>query len=221
MLFGSKPKLAKGNCLDLLMRDTAIFSTKSYKYLGVYLDQKLNMNDDFEKKVKKCSGRLRLLSKIRNYLTTHASKVVFQSMILPLFTYCGIVCSRFNNTQISRLTKLDDLASRIITSKHKSLDYDPPKFADFIQKRSCIVVFKCLKGEYVQSLFKDYFTIMDHEKCTRNNKFCLRIPRVNLESTKKCFSYNGAILFNSLPLDVRKSVSLKEFEEKLKLVNFT
>ena len=74
------------------------------------------MNDDFEKKVKKCSGRLRLLLKIRNYLTTHASKVVFQSMILPLFTYCGIVCSRFNNTQISRLTKLDDLASRIITS---------------------------------------------------------------------------------------------------------
>ena len=133
-----------------------------------------------KKKVKKCSGRLRLLSKIRNYLTTHASKVVFQSMILPLLTYCGIVCSRFNNTKFSRLTKLDDLASRIITSKHKSLDYHLPKFANFIQKRSCIVVFKYLKGEYILSLFKDYFTIMHHEKRTRNNKFCLRMPRVNL-----------------------------------------
>ena len=53
MLFGSKPKLAKGNFLDFLMRDTAIVSTKSYKDLRVYLDKKLNMNDDFEKKSQK------------------------------------------------------------------------------------------------------------------------------------------------------------------------
>ena len=51
------------------MRDTAIFSTKSYKYLGVYLDQKLNMNDDFEKKSQKMQWQIKTI--IENSKLSH------------------------------------------------------------------------------------------------------------------------------------------------------
>jgi len=51
-----------------------INSTTSYKYLGTLLDSYLNEN--FEKSYKKTSSRVRLLEKMRCYLTTEAADLV-------------------------------------------------------------------------------------------------------------------------------------------------
>ena len=62
-----------------------------YKYLGVYVDGTLNLNSQFEKCFKNVSGRLRLLVKIRDHLDLHSAKVIYRAIIVPIFTYCGIL----------------------------------------------------------------------------------------------------------------------------------
>ena len=60
--------------LNVMYRNQLINSVTTYKYLGVDLDQALNMNSNFDSIYKKASGRLRLLRKIRPYLNTISSK---------------------------------------------------------------------------------------------------------------------------------------------------
>ena len=57
-------------------------------------------------------------------------------------------------------------------------------------------MFKCLNDDVPN--FEDYFELISHGKVTRN-----RTPKIKLESTIKAFYYNGAVIYNSLPSEIR------------------
>ena len=77
----------------------------------------------------------------------------------------------------------------------------------------CLNVFKCLNDDVPN--FEDYFELISHRKGTRNNSRILGIPNVKLESTKKAFYYNGAVVYNSLLLEVRTEATYHDFCKKL------
>ena len=92
-----------------------------YKYLGVYVDGTLNLNFQFEKCFKKASGRLRLLVKIRDHLDLPSAKVIYRAMIMPIFTYCGILQLNPNRSQLNRLSSFHDRSiSVVFNGKHAS-----------------------------------------------------------------------------------------------------
>ena len=59
--------------------------------------------------------------------------------------------------------------------------------------------------------FQHYFTIMDSVKCTRKNKCLIRLPKVRLEADRKAFYFQGAVIFNSLPIELRSAETTKDF----------
>ncbi len=63
---------------------------------------------------------------------------------------------------------------------------------------------------------QNHFTLQRHEKQTRNNNYTLKLPRIKTEYARKSFMYMGAIVYNELPLDIRKIESYSEFEKQLK-----
>ena len=73
MLFGTSKRLSNTNELDIFYRGKKIVCTSSYKYLGSLIDPSLNLNEFFNKTYKKASTRLRLLEKMRIFLTAKAS----------------------------------------------------------------------------------------------------------------------------------------------------
>ena len=62
----------------------------------------------------------------------------------------------------------------------------------------------------------------------RNTKYNLRsneqqqlfIQQPRCESFKKCFRYSGATCWNNLPLEIRNSLSLREFKFRFKQMLF-
>ena len=91
LLFGTPQKVSKQfQDFDVYVNTTKISITKDYKYLGVPVDSSLNMNTFFDKCYKKASSRLNLLAKLRHELDTNAAKYIYQSMIMPTCTYCGL-----------------------------------------------------------------------------------------------------------------------------------
>ena len=58
-------------------------TVKTYKYLGCLFDSSLPRNQYFDSCYRKACGRVRLLSKMRLYLTTEDAIKVYQAMILP------------------------------------------------------------------------------------------------------------------------------------------
>jgi hypothetical protein len=77
--------------LSIPYGNTVINLTKKYKYLGVEVDSTLNINTHFDACFKCASTSLRLLTKIRDDLNVDSARTIYQSMITPLLTYCGIL----------------------------------------------------------------------------------------------------------------------------------
>ena len=87
MLFGTHQKLNRiKSDIEIKYRNEPVNRVKQYKYLGTYLDTTLNLKEDFTRSYKKATSRLRLLQKIRPFLTLKAAKSIYLSMIVPVIT---------------------------------------------------------------------------------------------------------------------------------------
>ena len=115
MIFGTSSRLKKTSPLEIKINETLLNQTTCYKYLGVHLDSSLTMNENFQVKYKKLSSRLRLLSKLRSNLTFQAAKKIYNSIIVPVFTYCGIVNMNLSKTSTKKLNRIHKRAATIIT----------------------------------------------------------------------------------------------------------
>ena len=77
------------------------------------------------------------------------------------------------------------------------------------------MMFKSLNEQapvYSQNLFHERSTDYD----LRNSFHKLTLPRPRTNYLKRSFSYSGALLWNSLPENVREIKSVRKFKEQIK-----
>ncbi len=118
--FGTAKNLAQQpQSLKVTFRNQLINATTTYKYLGVHIDHSLNMNSNFNITYKKACGRLRLLRKIRPFLNTLAAKAIYQGMIVPILTYCGLINLHLSQSREDKLLAFHHRALDIIRSNTK------------------------------------------------------------------------------------------------------
>ena len=80
------------------------------------------------------------------------------------------------------------------------------------QIQEAIMVYKSLNGlvpTYLQSIFTDRSNITQYELRDTVGKLAVPLPRTNY--LKNSFSYQGAVLWNSLPPDLRQAQTLNGF----------
>ena len=68
----------RNKTLDLVHHHRTLSETKSYKYLGVQLDQNLNIKHHTTQTCKKVYSCLQLLKRLRPKLTTKATVTIYQ-----------------------------------------------------------------------------------------------------------------------------------------------
>ena len=211
MIFGTSIRLSRLNDppLNLCNRGVFINQTHSYKYLGISINSTLNMSNHFSMALKKASGRINLLKRVRYFINTNTAATIYKSMIIPTLTYCPLVTSCVSNTLLGKVEYLEGRARKIISS-------DIPSITAIYKKRLCTYVYKCLNGEVCEN-FIDYFDCINNPVQTRNNGFLVRLPKVRTESAKKGFYFVGAKTFNELPTNIRKAKNLKEFKYLINL----
>ena len=215
MMFGTAKNLAQQpQSLKVIFRNKLINATTTYKYLGVHIDHSLNMNSNFNIVYKKACGRLRLLRKIRPFLNTLAAKAIYQGMIVPILTYCGLINLHLSQSREDKLLAFHHRALDIIRSNTKyECDINSPSIIN--QIKACQMVRNCLDGN-VCSNFMNYFEINAHERSTRNSGYQLKLPKIRLEYSRRSFYNMGAKLYNDLPLNIRKEEDHKSFNKLLK-----
>ena len=173
------------------------------------LDSSLNLNNDFDAKYKKASGRLRLLAKIRKHMDIESAKAVYCSMVLPVLTYCGILNLKLTRTQETKLNSLHNRALQMITEKQTFELISP---VNAIKRRACVLVHNVLQNNVCHAL-SQYFTYQEHCKNTRNNKYSVCLPQIRIKYVRKGFFHMGAKTFNELPLTARISDNVFAFRE--------
>ena len=133
-----------------------INNTTEYKYLGVLVDTSLNLNSYFDKCVKHASGRLRLLAKLRSFMDNATASTIYRTMILPTFTYCGILQLKLINTQISRLSSFHSRSLKIVYGD-ETADKGLMTVINVNKMRTCKLERKCLDRDICEH-FQNYFT---------------------------------------------------------------
>ena len=160
----------------------------------------MTLTPNFDRPFRKAIGRLRLLQRIRGYLTVSSAETIFNSMIRPILTYSNAIKTSLNATQLSRFESLEKRAANIIRAKLSKT------IKSSIDQQICVLVKNCLQRKVGHGVFDNYFDITKHGKQTRNNKCMIRLPRINLESSRPSLYYGGAKVFNNLPLKERQSL---------------
>ena len=213
MLFGTDQRIRRleNSTLQIQHNDLTVNMTYSYKYHGVTLTSSLNMTNHLNATIKKASSRINLLKKMRSHMDSKTAKLIYQSMIVPILTYCplslyGSIPPYLKN----RISAMEARAQLIIGNEN-----EVPKSEIINKKRLCLFVHKCLHTDQFNNHFGDYFRLKNTNVGTADNDTKLVMPRIKLEIARKSAFYQGAMLFNSLPKEIRANDDFEAFKSSL------
>lgn len=170
---------------------------------------------------KKISSAIGALKRVRPFISESTALQIYQALILPHFDYCSSVWDELNVTLSDKLQKLQNRAARVITRS----SYDTS--ASFLlnrlhwdnlstrrRKLKVMLMFKTIKGlspAYLQNLF----SIRSTPYNLRDSEIKLDLPKPRTNYCKRGFGYSGALLWNSLPVYLRKLDSLGRFKREI------
>ena len=227
MLIGSRQKLNTLATTPVLKIDQApVKQVSTTKSLGVILDDHLasTWHDQIELLCKKIAFSIGALKRIRQFVPTSTLHLVFKTLVQPHFDYCDIVWGSCGETLSTKLQKLQNRAARVLTFSSYDIDANQliidlgwNTLSTQRDKHKAILVFKSLNGltpEYLRSKFISRDDTNPYYLRDSLNKLAIPLPRTNY--FKNSFTYSGAVLWNSLPSEVRQAESLREFRHLLK-----
>ena len=215
VIYGTSQKLAKQPSCNVSLNGTPINQATSYEYLGITLDNHLTMSMQIDKIYKRASNRVKLLQRIRPNISPLVAEKVYSVMIRPVLLYCYPVYLCVGESAKKKLQSIQDRANKIIApTKNTTLKMDT---LDRIRKkRVSIDVFKSLNDSCPPPLRNIFY----HGKDTRGNGSRLILPKVKTEAGRKTFAFQGTLIFNGLPTDIRNESYFVNFKRKIDTVHF-
>ena len=221
MLIGSRQRLCTLSPLPSLEIDGIPVNQVSHtKSLGVLIDENLSWNMHINKLIKKIASSIGAIKRVRPFVPFTTLQYIYNSLVQPHFNYCCVVWDNCNKTYADKLQKLQNRAARVLTSS----SYDIA--ADFLLERlgwrkldtqrkleKAVMVYKSLNGlapDYLRPMFIDRSSITNYSLRDTEGKLAIPKPRTNY--LKNSFGYSGAVLWNSLPTELRKTNNLSVFK---------
>ena len=212
------PSLKHVRYIDLLEKPYL----KQSEFIGM-IDIQTNSFKSYNQQVntvcKNLTTKLSLLNKIKIYLSNECRILYYNAYIQPIMDYCDTIWGNCTKYNLNRITKLQKRAARIILNK----PYDSPSaplfkelkwlsFPNRILYHKAVIMYKSLNGltpEYISSLFTKKSTDYKLRSIENGN---LVQPKFKLMSYKGSLSYSGVEIWNSIPSNIRKATTLKEFK---------
>uniref|UniRef100_A0A3B3QY49 Reverse transcriptase domain-containing protein n=1 Tax=Paramormyrops kingsleyae TaxID=1676925 RepID=A0A3B3QY49_9TELE len=203
--------------LEPYVKDTA-------KNLGIILDSNFKMEKQINTVVKSCFFQLRLLSKVKPFLSFKNFERVIHAFVSSRLDYCNALYAGISCSSISRLQLVQNAAAHLLTRTRRrehitpvlaALHWLPVHYR--IHFKILLFVFKALHGlapSYISGLLK----VHTPSRALRSaDQLRLLIPPSRLKSRgDRAFAVMAPKLWNELPLHIRLAPSLAVFKSHLK-----
>jgi len=212
------------NTLNIKIGDESIIASKSVRNLGVIFDSIFNMENHITSICQSCYFHLRNIGSIRPYLDNEIAAQIIHAFVTSKLDYCNSLLSKLPQKSISRLTKVQNTAVRIITrcnikdhiTPHlKILHWLPIHLR--IEYKILLFTFKIINDlapNYLSELLQ--FKTTTHSLRSESKKE-LKEPKTRTTSYgDRAFSVEAPKLWNKLPDDIRFSTEIGIFKSKLK-----
>ena len=194
-----------------------------YNYLGILLDKNMSLLPLLSRLKSVISRKMYSLVKIRDLITTKCALTIYKQTILPLFDYSGFIIISCNVSDRMDLQILQNNALRIcfnvrlrdrVSIRHM---HNRANILSLEQRRQIQLL--CL-----MFIFKNRHLDVRriHNRRTRAAELYSFVrERYNCVKYKTSPYYKGSLLWDALPPDVKRSVTLLEFKKYLKNVYTT
>ena len=213
---------------NIRLGELTLSSVDFFHYLGVDLDRYISWNEYTDSLVKVLNKLVWTLSKLRDTISIPSLIQMYKSLIQPKIDYAITVWGYSSQCNINKVQRMQNRAIRAILNNY---DYVNIRGTDLIanlkllnvrQRRDyfmSLLVFKCVHGLAPAYLSNEIIMAVDvSNRHTRNlNVNNLYVPTVNTECTRSSFSYQGPIVWNTLPDDLKECTNLNTFKLKAKM----
>ena len=221
LVFSSKPSIIN-NHFQLRFNNTSIKRVDKTKFLGVVIDNKLNWREHIthvKNKISKCIG---ILQRAKDKLNTRLLIVLYNTLILPHFTYCITVWGRTYKKYINQLSLIQKKTIRIIMHTHR-LVHTAPLFQrlnlltldQLHTYHSLLLAHKVVNRKAPVVMNFLISTQKEHQYSTRSNTF-LNLSFRKLNIARFGFKYHLPKLWNILPEHLKSKKSFSSFKVHLK-----
>jgi Reverse transcriptase (RNA-dependent DNA polymerase) len=203
--------------LDIMLGKDRIEQIDHHRVLGVTIDEDLNWQNHIDNVRKKVAKNLYLLRKLTYYVDNDAQKAFFSAHCLSHINYASTLwCGASQNT-LKKLHSLHRRGLRLLSNSQKNQENPCTRTKQILQLDKqfqyniAILVFKVRKN-----LAPEYLSVFLTEASSRYGSENYVLPRTRVDLYKTSFSFFGSTVWNSLPLDVKQSNSLRRFKAALK-----
>ena len=231
MVFGTQQRISDAAITSLSIGGVSVsVSDKPIVNLGATLDCTLDMDAHISKTIRSGSFHLRNIGRVRNRLTTNATKQLVQSLVISRMDYCNSLLHGLSDTRLKRLQLFQNQAARLITRTKRTAHITPvmqslhwlPVELRCKFKIAC-TVYKTLNGsgpKYLAELLVPYRPHRELRPSILSRADKLFVPKNNLAIGKRAFSVCAPTLWNSLPGFVKSADSFLSFKSSLKTYYF-
>ena len=188
------------------------------------MDQNFVWNNQFQHVSKKISSHLWLLSQIRTYLNVQHRLLFYNAYIKSHIEYCCVVWGNSCNFNAYKIEKLQRRACKLILGNdYTTLDAERKQlcmlsFEETIFIHEAKVMYK-IASNTAPIYLTDLFQMRGNESNLNNSKVNLRstsnknflIPKPKISLFKNSLSYSGALVWNSVPLEIKQSSTIESF----------
>ena len=105
MLLGTHDMLKKQPLLNIKIKEQQLSQVKSFKYLGVHVDEKLKWDVHIKQTCNKLSKMVSYLCRLRQFVNMSELKLIYNSIILPHFDYGDVVWQSASSNSLIQLQK--------------------------------------------------------------------------------------------------------------------
>ena len=174
---------------------------------------------------KVCYLELKRMSNIRKYLTTDVAKKLACSFILSRIDYCNSLLAGLPQNRFNKLQQIQNCAARIIMRIPKKQNITPilkqlhwlPVHTR-IDYKIAIITHKCIHEPDFPIYLKNSISRYCPSRNLRSSNSCTLVkPKMRLKTYgDRSFQYQAALIWNSLPEDLRQVESFTQFKSMLK-----
>ena len=205
----------------ITMSNTKIERVDSCKFLGVYVDDKLNWKKQICQVQTKLARTLGILYRTSKLLDETTLKTLYNSLFLPYLNYCCEIWGNTLKTYLRPIELLQKKAIRIVCNVGRYENTTPLfarlsllKFKDLVKWKTATIMHKVFLKQMPKQI-QQYFEIKKTKYPQRHlNKFTLNLHRTRLKSF--ALSVIGVKTWNEIDYSIQTLKSHVLFKLKLK-----
>jgi hypothetical protein len=209
--------------LNIKIGNEVIERKSVIKFLGVYIDEKLEWHDHINYIKNKLNSSLYALRKVKNILKTNHLITLYYSLIYPYIDYGISLWGSTHSTHINKIFIKQKKAIRIVTRAEYNAHTSPLFKKLNIIKLHDIYILQVAKYMYnfsqqtlplpLTHIITFNEDIHTHDTRNRNNP---HISQRRVSIASNCLRHKGPEIWYSIPHEIHSMKTIKSFSKRLK-----